>query len=379
MTTRVAEATVRGITWDHPRGRHALEAAAADARSSGGPTIAWEAHSLEHFESHPIDDLARRYDLVVLDHPHLGEALAHGSLRPLDDLIDPELLAAWAAAAVGPTFASYAMAGRQWALPLDAATQVAVRRAGAVDPAPDTWDEVDRLASRGRVALSLAGPHAFLTFASVCVALGRPVGELGDALLDHATASTALDIMRAVGARAPGGTVEQNPIALLERMVSAGDVDYCPLVYGYVTYSGPLDFCDAPAAVTGGRRGSTLGGTGLAVSAHATVAPALLDHLAWLMSPAAQDDFVPRHSGQPARRTAWTDPVVDAEAHGFYGATLATLDRAWVRPRHDGYIAFQSLASRVVREVVAGERSVAAGIAGLEDAARSTAPDPGRS
>ena len=91
----------RGITWDHPRGRDALRAAtAADASLE----LDWQAHSLEHFESHPIDELARDFDLIVLDHPHLGEALELGSLQPMEHVVGPELLERWAGASVGPSF-----------------------------------------------------------------------------------------------------------------------------------------------------------------------------------------------------------------------------------------------------------------------------------
>ena len=68
----------RGLTWDHPRGYTAL--AAAD-----GP-VHWEVQPLEGFESAPIAALCADYDLVVLDHPHLGEALAHDCLTPLDQV-----------------------------------------------------------------------------------------------------------------------------------------------------------------------------------------------------------------------------------------------------------------------------------------------------
>jgi hypothetical protein len=53
-----------------------------------------------------------------------------------------------------------------------------------------------------------------------------------------------------------------NPIGVLDAM-SAGALDYCPLVYQYTAY--PLSFTDAPSW-PGEQPGSVLGGTGLAVS-----------------------------------------------------------------------------------------------------------------
>ncbi|MCS5495944.1 extracellular solute-binding protein [Cnuibacter physcomitrellae] len=357
----------RGITWDHPRGRDALRAAAARERSAGsGLEIVWDAHSLEHFESHPIDDLAERYDLIVLDHPHLGEALELGSLRPIDDVVSAAQLERWAGEAVGPSFASYEVAGRQWALPLDAATQVSVRRADLCPAEPGTWDEVEALSRSVPVALSLAGPHAFLTFASMCVAFGS-------AFDDDVVGTEVLDRMRSIAARAPRDAETQNPIALLERMTDTADIAYVPLVYGYVNYSSPtVRFADAPAAVAGGRLGSTIGGTGLALSRRCEVTPELVHHIEWLMSSEAQVGFIPAHAGQPSARTAWLDDAVNGAAHGFYRSTLATIEDSWVRPRYPGYIRFQADASAIIRDALSGELTIPSALAAL----RAASPDP---
>ena len=166
-------------------------------------------------------------------------------------------------------------------------------------------------------------------------------------------------------------------------MTATDEIAYLPLVYGYVTYSSPvLRFADAPAALPGGRRGSTIGGTGIAVSRRAEVTPELVAHIAWLMSDETQRHFIPRHAGQPSARSAWTDAEVDRAASGFYGATLATIESSWVRPRYAGYIPFQSAASALVREVVAGALPVAEGLERLRSAfrvsarARSAATEP---
>jgi multiple sugar transport system substrate-binding protein len=336
----------RGLTWDHPRGHDALAA-------SAGGLVRWDVQPLEGFESHPVDALCARYDLVVLDHPHLGEAVATGCLRPLDDLFTPRELARWGADSIGPTMRSYAMDGRQWALPLDAATQVAATRSDLAGEPPRTWDEVRRLARRAPVALSLAGPHAFLTFASVAVALGEEPAADPDELIGDDTGLAVLDLMADLDALAPPGTRTLNPIGLLELMAATEGLAHCPLVYGYVTYADRVTFTDAPAVTAGGRPGSTLGGTGIALSARCAPSPELLAHLRWLMSPQAQGDFLPRHRGQPSARTAWTCP--GTVAADFYRRTTTTCERAWVRPRHAGYIGFQGAASAAVRAALAGE------------------------
>ena len=243
-----------GLTWDHPRGRTALRAAAGDL--GAGDTLRWEVQSLEGFESAPVAELARRYDLLVLDHPHLGDARATGSIRPLDELFDAALVRTWEDAAVGPSAASYRAAGRTWALPLDAATQVSVRRRERVPDAPQTWDDVRALDAR--VALSLAGPHAFLSLCAISVSFGDDPGRDG-ALFDRKIARRALHVLTELARRAPAGTAQLNPIGLLDRLVDVGDIDYIPLIYGYVNYSTPaVAFGAAPAGSAG--IGSVIGG-----------------------------------------------------------------------------------------------------------------------
>lgn len=131
--------TYLGLTWDHPRGRDALEEAARRVNAGrSGPLLDWAVQPLEGFASAPIAELAARHDLLVLDHPHIGEAVAEGCLIPLDELFPAETLAAWARDSVGRSFASYVWDGRPWALPLDVATQVMARRPDMLANPPAT-------------------------------------------------------------------------------------------------------------------------------------------------------------------------------------------------------------------------------------------------
>ncbi|WP_213979865.1 extracellular solute-binding protein [Sphingomonas sp. dw_22] len=371
----------RALTWDHPRGYNALAAAAARLdEDRDGLAIDWDKQPLEGFETHPIADLCARYDLVVLDHPHVGEAVASNCLRPLESLFDPQELAAIGRSAIGPSLSSYRYAGKHWALPLDAATQVMVCRPDLLDgPVPVTWGEVRALAKP--VALSLAGPHAALSFQSIAAAFGDPPAEADpERFVGDAVGPRVLDLMADLAARTPISVKELNPIGLLGAMAGTNEVALCPLVYGYVNYAAPLAgqalrFADAPRAEAGGRAGSTLGGTGIGISARADVSPALLDHLRWLMSAEAQIGFIPAHDGQPSLRAAWADAGVNARWGSFYRDTAETLEHAFVRPRHDGAIAFQTAASALIRDGLAEGRPHRAILDALQDAyAKSRTP-----
>ena len=347
----------RGLTWDHPRGAHALEAAARRLDPArDGISIQWDRQPLEGFESHPIADLCARYDLVVLDHPHVGEAAGAACLRPLEELFLPEEIADWAAQTIGPCLTSYRYAGAHWALPLDAATQVlAWGASGAADP-PVTWSDIVSLSATAPVALSVVGPHAILTFFSIATALGEPPArDDPEVLVSPAVGEASLDLMATLYGRMPAAARELNPIGLLHAMTTGGDIAGCPLVYGYVNYAAPsagggsVTFHDAPRGVGGGPRGSTLGGTGIGVSRRCQISPPLLDHLRWLMSADTQVQFIPAHDGQPSRREAWHDADVNVRWGNFYANTAETLEHAYVRPRYDGYIAFQTAAAGILR------------------------------
>ncbi|WP_423606848.1 carbohydrate ABC transporter substrate-binding protein [Sphingomonas sp. MS122] len=336
----------RGLTWDHPRGYNALAAAAAQAK---GLALAWDRHPLEGFESHPIGDLCARYDLVVLDHPHVGEAVAADCLVPIEALFGGDEIAAWRSAVAGPSLASYLYAGKHWALPLDAATQVMAYRRETVALPPLEWAQLPAFATGHAVALSLAGPHAILSFQSICGAFGFAPAAPRDGFMDRAIGREAYTLMAALTGDVTRRACGLNPIAMLGAIERGDGIDLCPLIYGYVNYATRgVGFADAPAGPDG-RIGSTLGGTGIGISKRCRAAPELLDHLRWLMSEPVQRGFIPQHHGQPALRSAWRDDAVNAATGGFFAATLATVGAALLRPRHDGAIAFQTAASARLR------------------------------
>jgi len=361
----------KGLTWDHPRGYKALQAVAGSLEEArDGLTIQWDRQPLEGFESHPIDDLCRRYDIVVLDHPHIGEAVAKQCLRPLESVFTAGDIAGWRRNTIGPCLTSYRYAGSHWALPLDAATQVMALRPDLLDRNPPrTWAEIVALPAKVPLCLSLAGPHAILSLMSIAVSLGEAPGSVDpEQFLSPAAVGVALDILAPLSERSLPAVRDLNPIGILNRMAAGDDLALCPLVYGYVNYSAPRDprakrlaFHNAPVATAGGRPGSTLGGTGIAISKRCEVSPALLDHLRWLMGPEAQTGFIPANEGQPSRCDSWQDAGVNAAWGDFYRNCFRTLEQAWVRPRFDGYIAFQTQASSILREGLS-ERQPPAGI-----------------
>ena len=351
--------TYLGLTWDHPRGYDALaEAARRVSAGRSEPIVCWEKQPLEGFESAPIADLAARHDLLVLDHPHIGEAVADDCLIPLEELYDSDQLAQWRENSIGPSLASYHWQGNTYAVPLDVATQVMARRSDKVGAPPATWDEVEEISETRTVALSLGGPHAFLNLISFAACAGHVID--GDTMLPDSAALPALEMFQRLYDRKPTGSESLNPIQLLESMSRSEDIALVPLIFGYVTYSQKgyaphlVHFSDT--IMSPGGYGGVLGGTGIAISRRAAPTQDLLDHIAWLMDTRTQTEFFPIHGGQPSARAAWADITVNTASNNFYAETARTAETALLRPRFDGYIAFQTRASDVLRAAFAGRQ-----------------------
>jgi multiple sugar transport system substrate-binding protein len=340
--------TLKGMTWDHPRGYEPLAACSALWKKRTGTDITWDRRSLQDFESFPVDELARQYDLIVIDHPHVGQITREGCLLPFDE----SRLASIARGSVGRSFESYHWEGRQWALPIDAATQVQAWRPDRLERAPVDWTQVLELARAGRVALPLRAPHSLMCLYTLCAQLGAPGRVEGPDLFDVEIAAEVCERLSALMALVDPRCLQMDPIAVFEAMaLPESSIDCVPLIYGYVNYAWDgfrplrLGFADIPALAGRGPVGSALGGTGIAVSARTAHAQAAFDFALWVADAEAQRGPFAAAGGQPGHAAAWEDEAVNATAGDFYRATRATLEGAWVRPRHDGYMAFQHAAS----------------------------------
>lgn len=346
--------TLRGMTWSHPRGYDPMVACSALWQAKTGVEIAWDKRSLQDFESFPVDELARSYDLIVIDHPHVGVIVAGDSLAPLDVPSREAALTALAAASVGPSFRSYTYAGRQWALPIDAAAQVEAWRPDLMAGPARTWDEVMALAAGGRVLLPLRPPHSLMVFYTLAANLGTPCASDGPRdLIEVAAGTRVFAMMAALFRLVDPAALEMDPIAVEEAMSAAESAIACaPLTYGYVSYAldgfrpHRLAFADIPVAGDGGPRGSAVGGTGIAVSAHASDRDAAIDFAYWIAGADVQRGPYAAAGGQPGHAAAWQDDAINAATGGFYRDTRATLEAGWLRPRHDGYMEFQDQASK---------------------------------
>ena len=375
----MASVDLRGMTWAHPRGFDPLVACARLWRERTGVEIVWDKRSLQDFETYPVEDLAARYDLIVIDHPHVGQITREGCLLPLDTPARAAAAEALAAASVGPSYASYRWQGRQWALPIDAAAQVQAFRPDLIGVAPKRWADALDLAGRGAVLCPMRPPHSLMSLYTLCANLGRPCAAEGPELIDAEAGVDALALLGDLVSRLPERVYEMDPIAVLDEMALANSTIACaPLIYGYVSYATSgfrprrLGFADIPAAGGIGPIGSALGGTGVAVSAQSRRKEAAADFAWWVAGGEAQAGVYAASGGQPGHAAAWDSAAVNAPVVGFYRATRATLEGAWLRPRHDGYMRFQDAAAAIVNAALRQRADPRATIAKLNAMFRAT-------
>ena len=153
--------TLRGITWNHTRGFLPMVATAQRFEELHPEVrIVWERRSLQAFADAPLATLAEQFDLLVIDHPSVGEAADF--LLPLDEHLPPDFIKDQAAASVGPSYKSYGWDGHLWALATDAATPVSCHRPDLLAQmgasVPRTWPELLELARRGAWG-TVRSPH----------------------------------------------------------------------------------------------------------------------------------------------------------------------------------------------------------------------------
>ena len=99
-----------GIAWDHSRAFPPLVATAQRYEEiHPGVRIRWEKRTLDEFGHMPIDQLALKFDLIVIDHPWAGFAFEKNLVRDLKPSagFSTTLDVDCAKNSIGATFASY--------------------------------------------------------------------------------------------------------------------------------------------------------------------------------------------------------------------------------------------------------------------------------
>jgi multiple sugar transport system substrate-binding protein len=357
----MSKTVLNGITWGHSRGITPLLAAAQRFNELYPDVeINWKKRSLQEFADFPIEKLTEQYDLLIIDHPWVGCAAATRCVLPLDEYLSPEYLDDQLKNQAGRSHESYFYEGHQWALAIDAATPVASYRADLLENnqtvIPKTWNEVLDLAKEGKVAVPAIPIDLLMNFYMFCIAHGKEPFQTKDEIIDKETGLKALFTMRELYSLVDEEMFQRNPIAVAEVMTRTNQYWYCPFAYGYSNYSrngyaeNLLMYSDLVHFNESGKLRSTIGGTGISVSAYSRHKEVAVQFARMVVSGPFQSTFYTEHGGQPGHRSAWINDAANQLTHNFFHNVLPAMDRGYMRPRYNGYLHFQDHAGNPIQE-----------------------------
>lgn len=351
---------LKGITWNHTRGL--LPMVATSQRFSElnpGIEISWEKRSLQEFADASIEDLAKRFDLLVIDHPWTGFGAATNTILPLSDYLPSEYIKDQETNTVGRSYGSYVFSDKLWALPIDAATPVASARLDILEKkglkVPETYDELLALAKKGLVAFAGIPVDVLMSFYMYCCSLGEAPFQSQEKVISIETGTKALQMFRELAQLIDPANFNRNPIQVYEAMVNSDEIAYCPFAYGYSNYSrigysqNLLHFYDL-VKLNDQPMISSLGGTGLAVSSFSQHIPEAIKYAEFTGSSQVQQNIFADNGGQPGHLQAWKSDRINGITHDYFKNTLPALERAFLRPRYAGHMYFQDHAGDVVRD-----------------------------
>ena len=355
------EIILKGITWNHSRGLLPMVATAQRFTELNPHVhITWEKRSLQAFADFSIQELAERFDLLVIDHPWAGFAAKTKSIVPLDQYIGEDFLKDQEINSVGASYESYHYDGHQWALPIDAATPVAASRPDLLAKKdlqlPKNFEDLLALADQGLVAFAGIPIDVLMNFYTICCSLEEDPCQSDDEVISTETGIKALKMYRELASKIDKANFNRNPIQVYESMTLTDEIAYCPFAYGYANYARngyanqTLHFHDMITLNGKTNLRSTLGGTGLAISSKCEAIDTAAAYAEFVASPACQQTLYFESGGQPGHLGAWNNAEVNRQSHNYFSNTLPALQRAFLRPRYHGSMFFQDHAGDVVRD-----------------------------
>jgi len=355
--------TLKGMTWDHSRGFDPMLATSKKFQEThnNAVTIQWDKRPLQAFADRPIEDMTDDYDMIVIDYPHVGEVASKGLLQYLDLPKYSSHIEQLKKQSVGKSHESYYINNKQWALAIDAASQTACYREDLIPSYPSNWNALLDLAKNNKVLWPLKPVHAISSFYSIYNNIATELMPDQKKFIVKNFGVETLTMMKAVSKELITDCLTMDPIQTAELMTETNDFFYCPYIYGFSNYSRKnyrkyiLKYIDVINLSGKGPAGTHLGGTGIAVSNVSKNKDLAIEYAFWIASAECQKSLFYESGGQPGNSVAWEDDKINKETNNFFRGTRKTLDLAWVRPRHNGYMKFQDESGNLINEYLQSE------------------------
>jgi multiple sugar transport system substrate-binding protein len=194
-----------------------------------------------------------------------------------------------------------------------------------------------------------------MNFYTFCLAYKGKLFAGKEEVTDKETGIHAIETMKKLYGLLDKEMFAYNPIAVAERMSKTNDYWYCPFAYAYSNYARKgyaanlLHYSDV-VSFNGTRLRTTIGGTGLSVSAFSKHAAIAVDFAKLAASGECQRTMYVQHGGQPGHRTAWTNELANLLTNDFFKEVLPVMDNGYTRPVYNGYLHFQDQAGIPLQE-----------------------------
>jgi multiple sugar transport system substrate-binding protein len=350
---------LRGLTWDHPRGYDSVVAATSVfEKTCPNIHVIWRKRSLKEFGDQPLQEFIKEFDLIMIDHPLVGEAHQNQLLARLDLLLPENYLSEQSDLHIGKTLRSYNYHNHQYAIPIDASAQFSAfnDHSLSLDEIPKTWDQLIEMMSQTSFLEKVIWPLcptdfwcSFLTISAQYAGKNKKV--FNPSGIDPDIALKALILLKEVSENIPQESWKINPIQALELM-KKGRYSFAPLLFGYISYSqkgSPVQFSNA-LAINSQNPVSLLGGVGLAISAYTRNKWECAEFMQFILRDEILSGCYFENNGQPSLLSSWNSGVLNKESKNFFANTMESMNKAFVRPRIPGFNKFQESAAQYLHE-----------------------------
>ena len=349
---------LRGMTWDHSRGYDPMIATSEffSKKHNNKVEINWDKRSLQAYADRPIDQMVNEYDLMVIDYPHVGEVSAKGLLQKFDVDDYQNELNLLKKQSVGLSHQSYNIDGSQWAVAIDAATQVSCFRKDLISSLPQSWNALLNLSKQNKVLWPLKPVHAISSFYSIYNNITEEFNPKDKNFVNKEFGIKTLEMIKNISAYLISDCFTMDPIKTAEILSSTDDFYYSPYTYGFSNYSREnyreniLTYANVINLSNKGPKGTHLGGTGIAISNKSNHKELALEYCYWIAGADCQKSIFYNSGGQPGNSIAWENQQINNECNGFFTNTRLTLNKAWIRPRHNGYMKFQDESGNIIND-----------------------------
>lgn len=336
--------TLRGVAWNNTRSYVPLIAASQRFEELHPDVqITWDKASISTLLDDTNTGFQKAYDLVVTNNGWIDFCSRKGLLAPLNEWLNIRTLHEQEINSVGQSFKSYQTGQHQWALAIDASSQVSAYRPDLLRrndfEIPRSWNDVVTMSASYDFAIPLSNQDVLAHFYAIYMTLAAYQGVNDKEVFNTPIAEESIELLTELCSNIDKACFNWGSVQVFEAMTTTDQFIYCPLGFGNSNYSKtsyvthPLKFCDTTYLIDKQRISGSIDGSGIAISESSQYKRLAARFIEFISSPRVQTNFIVNFGGQPGCRKAWLNPAANEATGDYFINTLAAQDRAAIRPR----------------------------------------------